>query len=64
MSDKEVTLAQLKKAFQEGYNAFFTHDAERKMIAANPYPLKSILGKEWERGFNRCFTEVKDGVKQ
>lgn len=57
MSDKEVTLAQLKRAFQEGYDAFYLCDEARKMATANPYPIKSILGKEWQRGFDRNFVE-------
>lgn len=62
MSDKEVTLAQLKKAFADGYDAFYICDEIRKMPTVNPYPIKSILGKEWQRGYDRNFVENKKRV--
>lgn len=57
MGTNDGALSAIKKAFDEGYKGFFVCDEVKKMPIANPYPLKSVLAREWQRGFDRGFWE-------
>lgn len=50
----------LKEAVQKGFDAFFTVEKNERgfyVNPVNPYPKGSLPSKEWERGYNRGFTD-------
>lgn len=50
-------LTHIKKAYQDGLDAFFSFDPQRKMQVANPFKNGTMLAKEWQRGFDKSFTD-------
>lgn len=55
-----ASLSALKKAFDDGYNAFFKVEKNEKGFwynGENPYYKDSLLAKEFERGSNRGYWE-------
>lgn len=52
MSDNSLSI--LKKAFNEGFEAFQVYP-----IPNNPYQKDSLPSKEWIRGYNRGYFEAK-----
>lgn len=66
MSKENGSIDVLKKAFDEGYKAFNTDPFEEHWIymkSVNPYSSKSLLFKEWERGYNRGYFEQQKANK-
>lgn len=56
MADNSGSLDVLKRAFEEGYQAFKTVVQNDKGLYNNPhntYPKNSLPFKEFERGYNR-----------
>lgn len=52
----------LKEAYQKGQDAFFMCEPNERGFyhnPTNPYPKNSLPSKEWERGYNRGFTDNK-----
>lgn len=60
------SLDVLKKAFNEGYEAFKVVIQNSKGFynnPSNPYQPKSLLFKDWERGFQRGYWEQQKANK-
>lgn len=55
---KHGSLDALKKAFEEGYNAFKVYP-----IPDNPYSKNSLTYKEWIRGHDRGYFENQKVAK-
>lgn len=63
----DQSLDALKRVFNEGFEAFNTVVQNDKGIynnPVNPYSPKSLLHKEWERGFNRSYFEQQKNNKE
>lgn len=67
MASNEASLDVLKKAFNEGFEAFSKVVQNEKGFYNNPsntYPPKGLPYKEWQRGFNRAFIEQQQANKK
>jgi hypothetical protein len=66
-AEQSASLEALKRAFDQGYNAFLVVEKNERGYTnnpPNPYHKDGLLHKEWQRGFDRGFWEAQTKVER